>query len=195
LSGEFLALKMGSGDLIRSQIQALIRTYNLEHGLIEDEQKKYPFVVGSEAEKAFLQDLITRHVSITAGVEGETGYSVLDAKADSYLQRRLYHLGQSRIIPGSLDIKVRKGSTFVPVENELSLPFLVDYDQGIVDFQFPAHFFDLYSGMEITYQHELTMGSFNLGIRLGGRERARPCSTMSFWLRTKTTPSTMSLVF
>ncbi len=172
LSGEFLALKMGSGDLIRSQIQALIRTYNLEHGLIGDEQKKYPFVVGSEAEKAFLQDLITRHVSITAGVEGETGYSVLDAKADSYLQRRLYHLGQSRIIPGSLDIKVRKGSTFVPVENELSLPFLVDYDQGIVDFQFPAHFFDLYSGMEITYQHELTMGSFNLGIGLvEGSER------------------------
>ena len=68
-SEEMLALRSEIRDILRGQIQSMIRSYNSEHGLVGSAQKRYPFVYGSETEAAFLDDLISRHAHIIAGME------------------------------------------------------------------------------------------------------------------------------
>ncbi|NLJ61170.1 MAG: hypothetical protein GX338_09530 [Firmicutes bacterium] len=163
---EMLALRFEIRDILRSQIQALIRAYNARHGLSGSSQKRYPFIHESETEAAFLDDLLTRHAYIMAGTENGPGTLALDVKADSYLQRRLYDLGQTDIEPGSVEVEVRKDGKFLPVETETPLVFQVGYDIGVIEFDFPSRFFDIYDGIRIRYNYGIAMGTFNLGLSI-----------------------------
>lgn len=169
---ELLALRVNIADILRGQIRSLIRAFNAHWGLIGEEEKRYPFVHGSEAEGTFLQDLLTRHIKIVAGVEDELGLTALDAKANSYLQKSLYDLGQTNVKPGSLEVEVRKGSNFLAVGVELPLLFQVDYELGIIEFDLPPDFFATYDAIKIRYDYEITLGVFNLGLGIvEGSER------------------------
>ena len=166
-SEEMLALRSEIRDILRGQIQSMIRSYNSEHGLVGSAQKRYPFVYGSETEAAFLDDLISRHAHIIAGMEdGGPGTTVLDARADSYLRRRLYDLGQTDVVPGSVAVEVRKAGKFLSVETELPLIYQVAYDIGVIEFDFPPSFFDIYDAVRIKYRHTVAMGIFNLGLSI-----------------------------
>ncbi len=163
---EMLALRSEIRDILRSQIQGLIRAYNAKHGLSGSSQKRYPFIYESETEADFLGDLLTRHAYITAGTENGHGALALDVKADSYLRRRLYDLGQTDIDPGSVEVEVRRDGKFLPAETETPLLFQVEYDIGVIEFDFPLRFFDMYDGIRIRYNYGTTMGIFNLGLSI-----------------------------
>lgn len=163
---EMLALRSDIRSILRGQIQSTIRLYNSEHGLTGSDQKRYPFVYGSETEAAFLDDLLFRHAHIVAGIEDGLSVTVLDARADSYMRRRLYDLGQIDIVPGSVVVEVRKAGKFLPVETELPLVFQVAYDIGVVEFDFPPGFFDIYDAVRVKYRHTVAMGIFNLGLSI-----------------------------
>ncbi len=165
-TAEMLALRFGIRDILRGQIQSLIRAYNVKHGLSGSSQKRYPFIYESETELAFLEDLLTRHAYITAGTENGSGIIALDVRADSYLRGRLYDLGQTDIVPGSVEVEVRKGGKFLPVETETPLVFQVAYDIGVIEFNFPERFFDTYDGIRIRYHYGIAMGTFNLGLSI-----------------------------
>ncbi len=163
---ELLALRMEITNILRTQIQDLIRAYNRKHGLTGAAQKKYPFIYESEAERAFLSDLLTRHTHIAAGMENETDIFILDVRADSYRQRALYDLGNTNIEPGSIQIEVRKGAKFLPIETELPLLFQIEYGLGIMEFDFPADFFKTYDAIRVQYAYEIAEGIFNLGLSI-----------------------------
>lgn len=163
---DMLALRFEIRDILRSQIQALIRAYNAKHGLSGSDQKRYPFIYGSETETAFLEDLLARHTYIIAGTENSHDSVALDATADSYLRGRLYDLGQTDIIPGSVEVEVRKDGEFLPVETETSLVYQVSYDTGIIEFDFPSGFFHAYDGIRVRYSYGIAMGTFNLGLSI-----------------------------
>jgi len=165
-SDEMLALRSEIRSILRGQIQSAIRSYNSEHGLTGGNQKRYPFVYGSETEAAFLNDLLSHHAYIVAGTEDGVGVTVLDARADSYVRRRLYDLGQTDVVPGSVVVEVRKAGKFLPVETELPLVFQVAYDIGVVEFDFPPGFFDIYDAVRVKYRHTIAMGIFNLGLSI-----------------------------
>jgi hypothetical protein len=163
---EMLALRSEIRDILRGQIQSAIRSYNSEHGLTGSDQERYPFVYGSETEAAFLDDLLSHHAHIVAGTEDGVGITVLDARADSYMRTRLYDLGQTDIVPGSVVVEVRKAGKFLPVEAELPLVFQVAYNIGVVEFDFPPSFFDVYDAVRVKYRHTVAMGIFNLGLSI-----------------------------
>ncbi len=98
--------------------------------------------------------------------EDGVGVTVLDARADSYVRRRLYDLGQTDVVPGSVVVEVRKAGKFLPVETELPLVFQVAYDIGVVEFDFPPGFFDIYDAVRVKYRHTIAMGIFNLGLSI-----------------------------
>lgn len=50
----YVLLRLESLDLLRAHVEALIRRYNQQNGLSGPEQKKYPFVRGSDLEREFL---------------------------------------------------------------------------------------------------------------------------------------------
>ena len=163
---ELLALRSEIRDILRNQILAAIRSYNTKHGLSGQNQMKYPFILGSATEGAFLHELLTRHTYVVAGVEGSFGTSVLDVKADTYKQHYLYDLGQLDIEPGSVEVEIRRGGRFFSADIETSLFYQVHYAAGLIEFDFPAEFFATYDGIRVRYNHDLAMGTFNLGLSI-----------------------------
>lgn len=165
-TSEMLALRSEIRDILRGQIQSLIRSYNAKNMLTGSDQKRYPFVYGSETETAFLDDLLGLHARVVAGMAHDDPGAVLDAPGGSYSRRRLYDLGQTDVVPGSLAVEVRRGGKFFPADTELALGFQVMYDVGVIEFDFPAAFFSTYDGMRVKYRHTVAQGVFNLGISI-----------------------------
>lgn len=171
-AAEMLALRSEIRDILRGQIQSLIRSYNAKNMLTGSDQKRYPFIHGSETETVFLNDLLGLHVRVVAGMAHDDPNVLLDAPGGSYARRRLYDLGQTDVVPGSITIEVRRGGQFVAADTELALGFQVMYDIGVIQFDFPAAFFDTYDGMRVRYRHTVAQGVFNLGISIAlGSER------------------------
>jgi hypothetical protein len=62
--------------------------------------------------------------------------------------------------------KCARLASFLPVETELPLVFQVAYDIGVVEFDFPPGFFDIYDAVRVKYRHTIAMGIFNLGLSI-----------------------------
>ena len=163
---ELLALRSEIRDILRNQILAAIKSYNTKHGLSGQNQMKYPFILGSTTEEAFLHELLTRHTYVVAGVEGSAETSVLDARANTYKQHHLYDLGQFDIEPGSVEVEIRRGGRFFSADIETSLFYEVHYAEGLIEFDFSPGFFVTYDGIRVHYNHDLAMGTFNLGLSI-----------------------------
>ena len=161
---EMLALRLEIRDLLRSQILALIKEYNEEQGLVGPGQKRYPFTLGSSTEKEFLEDLLQRHLFVAAG--RDQAALVLDVPAASYERRRLYDLGQLNIEPGTVEVEIRRAGRFFAAEIEPGLLYQVHYQVGLVEFDFPPGFFAAYDGIRITYNYDIALGVFNLGLAI-----------------------------
>ena len=171
-ASEMLALRSEVRDVLRGQVQSLIRSYNAKNMLTGSDQKRYPFMYGSETESAFLEDLLKLHARMVAGAAHDDPGALLDVPAGSYSRRRLYDMGQTDVVAGSVTIEVRKGGQYYAADTQLALGFLVMYDTGVIEFDFPAAFFSTYDGMRVKYRHTVAQGIFNLGISIAlGSER------------------------
>ncbi len=165
-SYEMLAMRSEVRDILRGQIQSFIRSYNAKNMLTGSEQRRYPFMYGSETETAFLEDLVGLHARIVAGTAHDDPGALLDAPASSYARRRLYDMGQTDVVSGSVSVEVRRGGQYYPADTELALGFHVMYDTGVIEFDFPATFFNTYDGIRLKYRHTVAQGIFNLGISI-----------------------------
>ena len=163
---DMLALRSELHDILRGHVQSWIRSYNSKNMLTGSDQKRYPFIVGSETEAAFLGSLSSLHAHIVAGLTHDDPEALVNAPSRSYARRRLYDLGQTDIVPGSAVVEVHRGGQYFPAETELPLAYQVMYDSGIVEFHFPASFFDLYDGIRVRYRHTVANGVFHLGISI-----------------------------
>ncbi|MBP7893189.1 MAG: hypothetical protein KA063_06610 [Firmicutes bacterium] len=171
-TSEMLALRSEVRDALRGQIQSLIRSYNTKNLLAGSDQKRYPFICGSETESVFLEDLLRLHARIVAGAAYDDPGALLDVPATSYSRRRLYDMGQTDVVAGSVTVEVRRGGQYYPADTQLALGFQTMYDTGVIEFDFPTAFFDTYDGIRVKYRHTVAHGIFNLGISIAlGSER------------------------
>ncbi len=171
-SVEMLALRSELRDILRGQVQSMIRSYNTKNMLTGSDQKRYPFMYGSETETAFLEDLVRLHARMVAGISHDDPGALLDAPASSYARRCLYDMGQTDVTPGSVAVEVRRGGQYYTADTQLALGFQVMYDMGVIEFDFPPDFFNTYDGIRVKYRHTVAQGIFNLGISIAlGSER------------------------
>ena len=103
----------------------MIRSYNTKNMLTGSDQKRYPFMYGSETETAFLEDLVRLHARMVAGTTHDDPGALLDAPASSYARRCLYDMGQTDVAPGSVAVEVRRGGQYYIVDTQLALGFQV----------------------------------------------------------------------
>ncbi|MDI7247745.1 MAG: hypothetical protein QME92_09800 [Bacillota bacterium] len=169
--GDHLILQRESLDLLRDQVRDLIREYNTKNGLTGPDQKVYPFVVGSDSEKAFLEELCDDHSWIVAGLP-ESDTKVLDSALEDYATGRFYLLGHERIDLESVKIEVLVGGTYTEADAIPGLFYTVYYDQGVTEFTFPAGAPDSYEEIRVRYNYSITGNIYTLGISVAqGSER------------------------
>ena len=113
-TSEMLALRSEVRDALRGQIQSLIRSYNTKNLLAGSDQKRYPFICGSETESVFLEDLLRLHARIVAGAAYDDPGALLDVRhpripggAARYGERTWWR-GRSR--------KLRRGGDYQPTQ-------------------------------------------------------------------------------
>lgn len=164
-SGSFLVLRDGGdmfllrtepGQLLRQRIREKIDEYNTD--LPEEEKKSYPFVEGSDLERAFLAEL-----SDFARVE-------MDDEVYPFAQatrRRYLYLGERDVIEGSLELQVR-----LPGEEEfrpITDPALGGFswtlfpDEGILRMDFPEEFFREGAALRASFEYRLAGNVIMLG--------------------------------
>ncbi|NLG80011.1 MAG: hypothetical protein GX492_09390 [Firmicutes bacterium] len=169
--GDHLVLQRESLDLLRDQVRDLIREYNTKNGLTGPDQKVYPFVVGSDSEKAFLEELCNDHSWVVAGLP-ESVTKVLDSPLENYATGRFYLLGHERIDLESVEIEVLVGGTYTEADAIPGLLYTVYYDQGVIEFTFPAGAPDAYEEIRVRYNYSITGNIYTLGISVAqGSER------------------------
>lgn len=170
--GDFLILLRESLDLVRAQVQKLVDDYNKKHGLTGDKARRYPFVAGSDTERAFLQDLAGRHAWIEAGPNEPGAAPILSTRLPAFARGRFYYLGHDEVRLGSVKVEVTKGGATYPAESVVGLGYSIFYDRGIVDFAFPPGFFNEYEGIRVSYEYSISGNVYPLGISVAaGSER------------------------
>lgn len=165
--GDVLILKAAPGDLLRSRVQDAIDLYNREHDLTGADRKAYPFVRGSELERAFLSGL---EAFAALRVDGEQ-YAFAAAGHRGYLL-----LGERDVIEDSLQIEVMPagGPGFLPISD----PRFADYawelypDEGVLKIAFPDDFFQPGAALHVAFRYRRTGDVFMLGLSVvPGSER------------------------
>ena len=159
---EMLALRLEIRDLLRSQILALIKEYNEEQGC-GPRAEALSLYAGSSTERSS-RSRCSVILFVAAG--RDQAALVLDVPAASYERRRLYDLGQVNIEPGTVEVEIRRAGRFFAAEIEPGLLYQVHYQVGLVEFDFPPGFFASYDGIRITYNYDIALGVFNLGLAI-----------------------------
>ncbi|RLE28403.1 hypothetical protein DRJ54_06620, partial [Candidatus Acetothermia bacterium] len=166
-SGDVLVLNSPPDGLLRNRIREAIDTYNDLHGLSGHDRKRYPFVAGSELERAFLQGL-----EAYAQVE-------LDRELYPFAEagrRRYLLLGEKDVIEDSLAIELLPpgGTGFRPIGD----PAFADYswdlypESGVLKIEFPEDFFGDDAAVHVTFRYRRTGDVFMLGLSVvPGSER------------------------
>ena len=166
-AGDVLLLKSPPDGLLRSRIRDAIAEYNDLHGLTGADRKDYPFVLGSELERAFLAGL---EVYAKIQVDGED-YPFPEAG-----RRRYLVLPERDVIEGSLEVKLLPpgGDEFRPLDDPEFADYQVDLypQQGILKLEFPAEFFQPGAAVHVSFRYRRTGDLFMLGFSIvPGSER------------------------
>ncbi len=158
---DFLLLKSEPATIVRNRLRAYILEYNKENDLTGDARRKYPFNVGTDYERVFL-DRVAVFVSVAIDADA---YPLLSGE-----QRRFYDLRHTGVKEDSVVVEVSvQGGTFRPT----SEPDLGDYrvtahlEEGIVEFSFPTSFFeDKRNQARVSYDYAISGALFQLGLSL-----------------------------
>jgi len=154
---QVLLLRDSIPTIMRDRLDLAIDAANEEEDA--EDALEYPFVVGSDSELEFLDQLAA--ISDLA-VNGDT-YSLNDS-----VRRRYYDLGKTDIAEGTMLIEVQVGNaSFKPISN----PDLADYHAavhagpGIVELEFPAAFFEApQSTIRVSFRRTVSQGTYMLGL-------------------------------
>ncbi|MCS7239978.1 MAG: hypothetical protein NZ651_01860 [Candidatus Bipolaricaulota bacterium] len=157
--GDVLLLRQDPKVLLRNRVLDLIDLYNAAYGLTGTGKKEYPFVEGSELEKAFLSGLS----AFTEIRVDEEAYPLNEARRQRYLS-----LGETGILEDSVVVEAR-----LPGEREfrsLSDPLLSAYSvrvfsgKGVLRIDFPKDFFRSGAAIHTTFNYIREGGTFFLGL-------------------------------
>jgi hypothetical protein len=158
---DFLLLKREPASLLRTRLEEAIKTYNQENDLTGTEKKRYPFNVGTDYERAFLDQLAS---SVAIVVDGEN-YPLI-----SGIQHRFYTLGRTDLKEGSIRVEVSlDGGTFLPISNpEFSSYRVTPFpNEGIIELDFPESFFaGEKSAVSVSFDYAISGDMFMLGFSL-----------------------------
>lgn len=158
---DFLILKSEPQILLRRWVQEYIRQYNEDTQLGDSEEKRYPFIIGSDYEQAFLNQLMS--------------FCYLEVEGSEYpfptgKQQRFYYLGHTDLKEGSIMVEVSlHGGTFLPITE----PDLPEYDaypflsEGIIEFDFPEQFFrEAENAARVSFDYAVSGDVFILGLSI-----------------------------
>jgi len=169
--GDHLVMRREALDILRDEVRDLIAEYNTKNRLTGVDQKVYPFVVGSDSEEAFLEELCRDHSWLVAGLP-ESATKVLDNALAGYSTGRFYLLGHERIDIESVRVDVLASGTYTDADAVPGLSYTVYYDQGVVEFSFPAGAPEAYDEIRVRYSYSITGNVYTLGISVAqGSER------------------------
>jgi hypothetical protein len=158
---DFLLLKREPASLLRTRLEEAIKTYNQENELTGTEKKRYPFNVGTDYERAFL-DQLASYVAIVVDDENYT--------LTSGIQHRFYTLGRTDLKEGSIRVEVSlDGGTFLPISNpEFSSYQVTPFpNEGIIELDFPENFFaGEKSAVRVSFDYAISGDMFMLGFSL-----------------------------
>lgn len=160
-NNQYLVLKREVKSLRRSAIQDYISQYNIENELEEEDKKEYPFNRGTDYEKKFLNSLAD-YVPLAVGNDI---YPIAE-----YERERFYYLGHKDVEQYSLSVEIKTNGEFESIEE----PEFEGYDYqlfpevGIVEFIFPASFFDKLetNQIQVTYDYQITQNVYMLGLSI-----------------------------
>jgi hypothetical protein len=158
---DFLLLKREPASLLRSRLEEAIKTYNQENDLTGTEKKRYPFNVGTDYERAFLDQLAA---SVAIVVDDE------DYPLTNGIQHRFYALGRTDLKEGSIRVEVSlDGGTFLPISNpEFSSYQVTPFpSEGVIELDFPESFFaGEKSAVRVSFDYAISGDMFMLGFSL-----------------------------
>ncbi|MEW5866311.1 MAG: hypothetical protein AB1774_05550 [Bacillota bacterium] len=161
--GDHLVLQRETLDLLRDHFRDLIKEYNIKNGLAGPDQKVYPFVVGSDSEEAFLEELRNDHAWLVAGLPAPAA-KILDTPLEGFDTGRFYLLGHERIDLESVKVDVLIGGNYTEADAVPGLYYTVFYDEGIIEFAFPSGAPDEYDEIRARYNYSITNNIYTLGI-------------------------------
>ncbi|HIE47888.1 TPA: hypothetical protein EYP84_03225, partial [Candidatus Bipolaricaulota bacterium] len=166
-TGDVLLLKTPPDGLLRNRIRDAISEYNDLHGLTGADRKAYPFVLGSELERAFLTGL---EAYARLQVDGE-GYPFPAAG-----RRRYLLLPERDVIEESLVVLLLPagGDEFLPLDDPMFADYQVELypEQGVLKLEFPEEFFQPGAAIHVTFRYRRTGDVFMLGFSIvPGSER------------------------
>jgi len=166
-AGDVLLLKSPPDGLLRGRIRDAIAEYNDLHDLTGPARKDYPFVLGSELERAFL-----------AGLEA---YARLQVDGEDYPfpaagRRRYLLLPERDVIEESLVVQLLPAGEdeFRPLDDPAFADYQVDLypEQGILKLEFPQEFFQPGAVIHVSFRYRRTGDVFMLGFSVvPGSER------------------------
>lgn len=158
---DVLILRNEPEGMLRRRVRNAIDAYNEKHGLQDADRERYPFVMDSELERGFLDDL--------------KGRSALDVDGERYplnaLDRQSYVLlGERDILEDTLELAVRRpgDAAFVPIDDPLLSEYRVKLfsGPGILRMDFPEDFFRENAGLRAEYSYSREGNVFSLGLSI-----------------------------
>lgn len=152
---DILLLLNSPRENVKRWIEDAIRAYNDRHNLTGTDEKRYPFVSGSELEREFLDKLI-EFVSIS--VNGE------EHPLDSGKRRRYLNLAEKEIVSETLSVEIRGPGEkeYKPLTPGGEFSFRLFPDVGILRIDFPDRFFEDDAALRLSFDYVARRGIFIL---------------------------------
>jgi len=159
---QILLLLNDWAPLLKAQIKDAIKAYNKENDLSGSDAKKYPFVAGSETERAFTDRLADKAF---LSIDGEV-HPLTDSE-----RSRFYDTGHADLVDRSVNVFLSTdGDTFLPVSHPeyAGVEVKPSLEEGIVELVGvdPAFFALPEAAIRISFTYAVTGGTYMLGLSL-----------------------------
>ncbi|MBE3584128.1 MAG: hypothetical protein IMX01_08450 [Limnochordaceae bacterium] len=161
---EFLVLRALPEDILREQIQRLIRQFNEKNGLQGEQARRYPFAVGSPNEEEFLQTLRDGFARVRIGKAVDDPLLLLDVPLGQVrLSGRFFDLGHGQLDAASVQVQLRLGGVWRPAGEVPGFVSNTWAAEGIAELRFPAAFDPRRDAVRVLYRYAAVRNVYALG--------------------------------
>ncbi|BAS28689.1 TonB-dependent receptor [Limnochorda pilosa] len=160
---DLLILAREPRQILRDQLQELIRLYNHINDLEGDQRLTYPYSPGTASDEAMLEEIYRYDTQVAVG-SGSPDSTPQDF--DLGQRRRYYDLGHRELDPESVKVTVVKaGQRLDPAA--VGLDVAIHYDEGILELPGgPASILDELNAIEVSYRYRVESNIYTLGLSL-----------------------------
>lgn len=152
-------------DILRTQLQSLIDSYNEQNNLRGSDKLQYPYLLGTSAEANLLGELERFNTSLWVGMPGQIDTKVADLNEAQH--QRYYDLGQRNVDENSVEAFATRGGERISANKIVGLQVHIYSDEGIVDLgPLAASALSQLDSLEISYRYLVEEGLYFLGFSL-----------------------------